>query len=111
VDSRTGAASVRKSSRFRARRWPLLAGASALIIGVLLLGLRAGWFARRDQAVPGELTTRQITFNPTEQPVFLAAISPDGKYLAYGDSGGIHLRQIDTGETHLLPVPEGMCFH
>ena len=31
--------------------------------------------------------------------------------LAYGDSGGIHVRQTHTGETHLLPVPEGFCFH
>jgi hypothetical protein len=38
-------------------------------------------------------------------------MSPDGKYIAYGDLAGLHLRQIDTGETNLLPVPDGFCFH
>jgi Tol biopolymer transport system component len=35
------------------------------------------------------------------------AISPDGKYLAYGDQGGMHLKLIQTGETLNIPQPEG----
>ena len=65
---------------------------------------------RREPLILGEATTEQITFNPAEEPIFLAAISPDNKWLAYADLGGVHLRQTDTGETHLLPVPEGFCF-
>ena len=76
-----------------------------------IAGIRFGWFGGGGTKVIPEPATQQITFNPTEQPVFLSAISPDGKYLAYGDSGGIHLRQTATGETHLLPVPPGFCFH
>jgi Tol biopolymer transport system component len=34
-------------------------------------------------------------------------ISPDGKYLAFTDSSGFYLRQIDTGETHAVSVPSG----
>jgi hypothetical protein len=33
------------------------------------------------------------------------AISPDGKYLAYNDSSGLHLKVIDTGETRMVPQP------
>ncbi len=36
-----------------------------------------------------------------------AAISPDGKYLAYADSAGIHMRLIETGETSSLASPPG----
>ena len=53
---------------------------------------------------------RQLTFNPIEQPVFQSSVSPDGKFLAYADSGGIYLRQLETGATHLLTVPPGFCF-
>ena len=35
------------------------------------------------------------------------ALSPDGKTLAYSDRNGIHVRFIQTGETHLLPQTAG----
>ena len=34
-----------------------------------------------------------------------AAISPDGKYLAYTDSAGLYVRVSRTGETHPISVP------
>jgi eukaryotic-like serine/threonine-protein kinase len=92
----------------RRRRWPAAAAALALIV---FAGTWSGWLRPRAAPRSTEATIRQITFNPTEQPVSLAAISPDGKYLAYGDLAGLHLRQLDTGETHALPVPEGFCYH
>ena len=33
-------------------------------------------------------------------------ISPDGKYLAYTDRMGIHLKLIETGEMQTIPQPE-----
>jgi tRNA A-37 threonylcarbamoyl transferase component Bud32 len=93
-----------------ARRWTTLAATFALAVAALL-GLRSRWWTPGGRQPLPEPITRQITFNPTEQPVSLASISPDGKYIAYGDLAGLHLRQIDTGETNLLPVPEGFCFH
>ncbi|MBI4473086.1 MAG: serine/threonine protein kinase [Acidobacteria bacterium] len=53
---------------------------------------------------------RQITTNPTENPIVFAAISPDGKYVAYSDIRALYLRFIDTGETRMLTVPPGLCF-
>jgi|SRR5579862_1965230 len=92
------------------RRWLWGAGAVALLI-FAALALQNIWPVPGREPSLSDVNTRQITFNSIEQPVFLAAISPDGKYVAFGDSGGIHLRQIGTGETHLLAVPKGFCFH
>jgi hypothetical protein len=36
-----------------------------------------------------------------------AAISPDGKYLAYADPTGLYLRQISSGETRHWALPKG----
>ena len=34
------------------------------------------------------------------------AISPDGKYLAYADLNGMHIKLIETGEIQNIPQPE-----
>ena len=57
-----------------------------------------------------EIRERQVTSNPIDTPVFFAAISPDGRYLAYSDIQGLHLRFVDTGETRTVPVPPQFCF-
>ena len=57
-----------------------------------------------------ETTERQITSNPIEDPIAFAAISPDGKLVAYNDSTAIRIRRIDTGETRAVSVPPGFCF-
>jgi eukaryotic-like serine/threonine-protein kinase len=68
------------------------------------------WWPRRGSPQQPMLQQRSITANPTENPVYAAAISPDGKYLAYADFTGVFVRLLETGETHSLPVPEGFCF-
>ncbi len=92
-------------------RWPLaVTGALMLTLAVLLAVFGLGWLARQRPAPPREFMQRQITGNTTEDPVFVAGISPDGKYLAYTDFNGLHLLLIETGETRVLPVPEQLCF-
>jgi serine/threonine protein kinase len=86
------------------QRWPLwLAGLAAM----LLIGLGVVWFVWQRGQLPREFRQRQLTTNSSELPVTSAAISPDGKYLAYADNAGIHLRLIETGETSSLPSPPG----
>jgi Tol biopolymer transport system component len=68
--------------------------------GVALLAL--GWYATRQLARAPELIERQLTTNAFETPVTAAAISPDGKYLAYADPAGIHLRLMGGPEMHTL---------
>jgi len=85
------------------RRWPL-AGAG-LVFLIAALGLV--WFAAH-HAPPPQTTpkARRLTANPPGDPATDAHISPDGKYLAYADQGGIHVQLIDTGETRTVTEPQ-----
>ena len=88
----------------------------ALVIAVIAISTFAAVFAghwlRPTRSRPEQpmLRQRSITTNPTENPVYAAAISPDGRYLAYADFTGVFVRLLETGETHSLPLPEGFCF-
>src|SRR5437879_3214197 len=85
------------------RRWPLTLG------GVFALLLVAGalfWFKRPQPSPPPEMKLHQLTANSSENPVGTGAISPDGKYLAYTDLKGIHIKLIQTGETQTTPKLE-----
>jgi eukaryotic-like serine/threonine-protein kinase len=57
-------------------------------------------------APSGPLKERQLTFNPPENRTFGAAISPDGKLLAFSDTQGLHLSTIASGEIHDIPLPQ-----
>jgi len=85
------------------RRWAAIALAAAVVIAGAVL---AYWLTR-PPAPPPELKERRLTFNPSENAVTQGVISPDGKYLAYGDRTGMHLKLIQTGETINIPQPEG----
>jgi len=64
------------------------------------------WFLLPRPPKPStEVTEKRLTFNTSESPVQSAAISPDGKYLAYSDSAGIHVKLLLTGEERLIPKP------
>jgi eukaryotic-like serine/threonine-protein kinase len=51
------------------------------------------------------MTQRQLTANASGHGVNGASISPDGKYLAYSDSLGLHIKLVETGEMRTLPLP------
>ena len=87
-------------------RWAVaLAGAA----GAVLLLAVVGWYFRGlvEWRRP-ELKQSQLTTNsPETAATTAAALSPDGKYLAYADEAGINLRLVGTGETHTFPAPAG----
>ncbi len=89
-----------------ARRWRLSiivtvsALAVALAVGIGYREFRAPMRAE----IPG-ITQRQLTTTTLENPLWAAAISPDGKFLAYSDEGGAYLRLLESGETNSLPLP------
>jgi Tol biopolymer transport system component/DNA-binding winged helix-turn-helix (wHTH) protein len=58
-------------------------------------------------APPTLTSQRRLTANPDDTPVTAGVISPDGKYLAYSDSTGLYVRQVEGGETHPIPLPKG----
>ncbi len=86
----------------------LLGGAFALI----LFGLGLGWWwgARQPRARWSDLKLQQLTYSAADDPLYSAAISADGKHLAYATFDGVFLRRLETGETHRLRLLEGFCF-
>jgi Tol biopolymer transport system component len=46
-----------------------------------------------------------VTFNSSAKTVKSSAISPDGKYVAYSDVSGIHVKLLSTGEERTIPMP------
>jgi serine/threonine protein kinase len=89
-----------------ARGWKVAAGTV-----VLLLAGATFWFAQRQpsptQTLP-DLKLRQLTINSSENLVTGGAISPDGKYLAYTDAKGIHVKLVGTDEARSVPQPEAL---
>jgi serine/threonine protein kinase len=51
---------------------------------------------------------RQLTNNSSESAVRTGAISPDGKYLAYTDVKGIHIKLIETGDIRNVAPPAAL---
>jgi len=96
---------VTETSRSRRTPWALCA-ASILLIGSAFL-----WYARHGSPtyppLP-DLKLRQLTINSSDNPVKSGAISPDGKYLAFSDTRGMHLELLATGETRAVPPPEAL---
>ena len=86
------------------RHWPIAALVSALVL--ILVGLGIGLFLAPHPPAPGR--TIRLTANPLGDPVRAAAISRDGRHLAFADQTGLYLRQVDTGETHPVTLPEGV---
>ena len=105
----SGAVSVGTSSVRTVRKaWPWLLAAAAFTVTLLVL-LLVSLSRSRGPTTPLELVQRQLTANSPDNPVLAAAISPDGKFLAYGDANGFHLRLISTGETKQLTLPSGLA--
>jgi serine/threonine protein kinase len=88
-----------RAKAFSPSVWFVL-GLSVLVIVALALAL---W--RNSSSKPAEVVERKLTANSSENSVNSAAISPDGKYLAYADNTGVYLKLIRTGEVHLVPLP------
>jgi eukaryotic-like serine/threonine-protein kinase len=85
----------------RKRTW-IAAGAAVLLL--------AGAYTLRRVTHPAPVSkppmgVRELTANPVGQSVTRSALSPDGKYLAYSDNVGLHIRLLETGETKTLPPP------
>jgi eukaryotic-like serine/threonine-protein kinase len=88
------------------RAWILGMGvAAAIALATVLFMLNR---PPKTVSVAPEIKLRQLTFNSSENPVIGGSISPNGKYLAYTDTRGLHLKLIDTGETRTVSQPEAL---
>ena len=84
---------------------------ASLAILVSLITVSALWFAKRYRSpnhIPSEIRFRQLTINSSENPVSTGAISPNGKYLAYADTQGMYVKDIETGATQALAPPQNV---
>jgi DNA-binding winged helix-turn-helix (wHTH) protein/Tol biopolymer transport system component len=91
-------------------RWRLVAAGFVIVLVPLGIGLHLGLRASRalQPVLPKEI---RLTANSPDAPVYVGAISPDGRYLAYIDPRGTFLREIATDESHALSLPEGFRVH
>jgi hypothetical protein len=83
------------------RRLWLIASALLLVLAISL----AGWQLSKRPAANGNGSLQQVTFNDTEQRVTAAAISPDGKWIAYADTRSVVLRILQNRTTVVLNGP------
>jgi hypothetical protein len=100
-----------QDARATAGQRPALQRWLLVVVGCFALLLLAGailWVVQRQPSSRSELKQRQITTNTAEDPVWSGGISPDGKYLAYADQKGIHIKLIATGDAQTLPQPESL---
>ena len=82
--------------------------AVALLSLLLVVAIGLRWNSYRQSTPPPTMKQRQLTTNSSENAVTDGNISPDGKYLTYADSRGVHLQLISTGDTRLIPEPESL---
>jgi serine/threonine protein kinase len=103
-------AELKRVKRDTDRRRPARRRRAALVgvLALLLIAVAIFWLTKRLASPPGlpDLKQRQLTANSSESAVASGAISPDGRYLAYADLKGIHIKLIETGETENVPQPE-----
>jgi eukaryotic-like serine/threonine-protein kinase len=93
------------------KRGKLALTAILALIAVAVVFTLLRWWPRSFRAETSRaLVERELTANPSENPVYATAISPDGRYLAFADFTGVFLKTLETGETHSLKLPEGFCF-
>lgn len=79
--------------------------ALAVIVGLTACGY--AWHQGWPQRQPSHRQARRLIPNAAERRILTAAISPDGKYLAYADEAGAYILVIGSGETNPLQTSAG----
>jgi serine/threonine protein kinase len=105
ADRSPGAMPPHVAARHRSRAWLALAGTVLLIVAVAAVAFLLR--SRPDRSVR-ELVPTRVTSNSSEAAIQTMALSPDGKYLAYSDINGVHVRSIGTADSRVLPDTKGL---
>lgn len=101
VSSREVPVAVKRAPR---RVLAIAAGSALLVAGAVAVLLR-GHLSPGERA-PVQFT--RLTANPVDRPVTGAAISPDGRFVAYSDPAGVRLLTLASKETRSLPGTAGL---
>jgi serine/threonine protein kinase len=97
----------RKAAPRRSFRMGMIAAGG---LALLAIGTSIIWPSWRQAAVPAwpDVKLQQLTTNSWEYPVTGGAISPDGRYLAYTDTKGMHIKLVGTDDSQWVPKPEAL---
>jgi serine/threonine protein kinase len=106
----TSASSTAAVPRVRSKLMAVMTTTAILVAIAAAAGIVLWRFSLSKRSGVRVLMQRSVTANPPENPVYAAAISPDGRYLAYADFTGVSVRLLETGETHSLLLPQSFCF-
>jgi len=87
----------------RNRLWAI---AAFVCMALVFSAIAYRWHSRQHSGIHLQAKMRQLTTNSSETAVVTGRLSPDGRYLAYSDVQGVHLKLIETGETRTLALPE-----
>jgi Tol biopolymer transport system component len=82
-------------------------GAGVLIL--LIVGAAIYTLSRRNARPVTSGLEVQVTANPSEDRIMAAALSPDGKHVAYQDQHGLFIRAIASGETRPIAAPPSLA--
>ena len=86
---------------------------AAVAVFTLLVGVAAVvvtfWSKNSVNEAPN-IIQRQITSNPVNDSVYMAAISREGEQVAYTDLRGVHVRALDSGEVKDMQTSPELCF-
>ena len=108
IPARTVTAAPKSPSLSRTLRL----GASVAAAIFLILGVTWRFVLHRTPASKLLMSQRQLTTNASGYGVKAAALSLDGKYLAYSDEVGLHIKLLETGEMRTLALPaEAAALH
>ncbi len=110
TDIRAELGSMEDSSRQdekNSKRYRRLRLFAAVTVLVVLLAAAVAFLNQRRQPAPRpELKQTQLTANSSENEVENGAISPEGRYLAYYDVRGMHMKLLETGEVQNVRNPD-----
>jgi len=94
----------------RRKVWITSAAVAVFTLLVGIAGVVGTFLSKNSVNEAPNIIQRQITSNPVNDSVYMAAISREGKKVAYTDLHGIHIRALDSGEVQDLPTSPNLCF-
>jgi serine/threonine protein kinase len=106
AEMRTDLESLRAKTRGRSVPFTV----AAVGLGLLLTAAALIWLSSRQpgSGLGSAAQLRQLTTNTWENPVIASALSEDGRYLAYSDAKGMHIKQVGADDSRLVPQPEAL---
>jgi serine/threonine protein kinase len=94
----------------RRKVWITSAAVAVFTLLVGIAGVVGTFLSKSSVSEAPNIIQRQITSNPVNDSVYMAAISREGKKVAYTDLHGIHIRVLVSGEVQDLPTSPNLCF-